>query len=69
MVSFGIADLSPEEVSLKLTLIRPMKYNYQNTSFLFCFLMLIRALFLLCTGITKFEFEKENKMNYTITAG
>ena len=29
----------------------------------FCFLILIRALLLLCTGITKFEFEKENKMN------
>ena len=38
-------------------------YNYQNPS-VFCFLVLIRAICsLLSTGITKFEFEKENKMN------
>ena len=41
-------------------------YNYQNPSVV-CFLMLIRAIVLfsplLSTGITKFEFEKENEMN------
>ena len=39
-------------------------YNYQNPSG-FCFLMLIINSFcsLLSTGITKFEFEKENDMN------
>ena len=39
-------------------------YNDQNPSG-FCFLMLIKAFFffLLSTGITKFEFEKENEMN------
>ena len=38
--------------------------NYQNPSVFFYFLMLIRAYCsLLSTGITKFEFEKDNKMN------
>ena len=37
-------------------------YNYLNPS-IYCFLMLIRAIVLASTEITKFEFEMENKVN------